>query len=122
MIKRFHSSLFFIRDIERTTDFYKNVGFEVEGETTTLRIVLGDFRLTFMLDGTDEIGVDIEGKERGTGVFTYVEVEDVDEHYKSLLSKGILTSSEPHSWPWGKREYTVKDPDGYTLVFFSSLK
>lgn len=122
MIKRLHSNLFFVRDINNTADFYRKTGFHVEGDQTTLRIVLGDFRLAFMLDGAGEISVDIEGKERGVGIFTYVEVEDVDKHYETLVNKGISTSSEPKDWPWGKREYAVKDPDGYTLVFYSPVK
>ena len=122
MIKRLHSSLFFVENINTTKDFYKNVGFSVEGDDTTLRIVLGDFRLAFMLDGAGEIEVNAKGKERGVGMFTYIEVNDVDEHYKTLVNKGISTSSEPKNWPWGKREYAVKDPDGYALVFYSPVK
>jgi len=26
------------------------------------------------------------------------------------------------TWPWGKREFVVKDPDGYKLVFFSPVR
>ena len=122
MIKRLHSSLFFVRDITVTADFYKKAGLKLEGDETTLRIVIGDFRLAFMVDGTDQIGVDTKDQERGVGMFTYIEVENVDEHYRSLVNAGITPSGEPHDWPWGKREYAVKDPDGYTLVFYSPMK
>jgi uncharacterized glyoxalase superfamily protein PhnB len=55
-------------------------------------------------------------------MFLYFEVENVDSFYKTLKEKDIPTSSEPKSWPWGKREFAVKDPDGYKLIFFAAIK
>ncbi len=49
-------------------------------------------------------------------------VENVDDYYKQLLDKGIKPSSEPKDWEWGNREFVVKDPDGYRLVFFNKVK
>jgi uncharacterized glyoxalase superfamily protein PhnB len=54
-------------------------------------------------------------------MFTYVEVEDVDEHFRKLKEAGIETSSEPTDWPWGKREFVARDPDGYKIVFYSPV-
>lgn len=31
---------------------------------------------------------------------------------------GMKPSSEPRDWPWGRREFVLRDPDGYKLVFF----
>jgi len=59
---------------------------------------------------------------KGLGIFTYVEVEDVDAYFKFLKENGIRMSSEPRDWPWGKREFVVRDPDGYKLVFYSPVK
>ena len=72
----------------------------------------------------DENETEIKEKPgmKGLGIFTYVEVENVDEYYNSIIEKGIRTSSEPKDWPWGKREFAVKDPDGYKLIFFSAIK
>lgn len=27
----------------------------------------------------------------------------------------------PRDWPWGNREFVLKDPDGYKLVFWHEL-
>jgi uncharacterized glyoxalase superfamily protein PhnB len=55
------------------------------------------------------------------GVFTYIETNNVDEQFKLIINNGIKTSGEPKDWPWGKREFAVKDPDGYKIVFYSSI-
>jgi len=121
MLKRFHSVLFYASDLTKTAEFYKQLGFEVEGDTETMRIKLGDFRLAFIDENKTPIKNESGIKPKGTGVFVYVEVEDVDKYFKSLKEKGVRTSSEPRDWPWGKREFVVKDPDGYKLVFYSPI-
>ena len=104
-----------------TASFYSNAGFSVESDEKTIRVICGDFRLAFMQDDKADIKIDSENSLRGVGMFTYVEVDDVDEQFKLLKEKGIETSSEPADWPWGKREFVVRDPDGYKIVFYSPI-
>lgn len=54
----------------------------------------------------------------GAGIFVYLSVENVDEFYKNLLSKGIKPVSAPRDWPSGNREFVIRDPDNYKLVIF----
>ena len=119
MIKRFHSNLFFVKDLERTAKFYQDLGFTIDKSSDTVRIKIGDFTLAFMDEAKVQIAKEAGLEPKGIGVFTYVKVEDVDVYFQSLKEKGIRTSSEPKDWPWGKREFAVKDPDGYKLVFFT---
>ena len=55
-------------------------------------------------------------------MFVYISVDDVDEFYRGLAQKGLKPSSEPRDWPWGNREFVIRDPDGYKLVFFKRNK
>jgi len=59
---------------------------------------------------------------KGAGLFLYIKVDDVDEFYQGVLAKGLKPSSEPRDWPWGNREFALRDPDGYKLVFFNKSK
>jgi hypothetical protein len=34
---------------------------------------------------------------------------------------GITPSTEPKDWPWGQREFVVRDPDRYKPVFYLKL-
>jgi len=122
MLKKFHSVLFYASDLNKTLEFYKQLGFDAELSEGTLRVKLGDFKLAFIDENQTPIKNDSGKSPKGLGVFTYVEVEDPDAYFNSLKEKGIHTSSEPRDWPWGKREFAVKDPDGYKLIFFSPIK
>ncbi len=121
MIKRVHSTLFFSNDLEKTAQFYEQLGFLVQKSEDGLKIKLGNFTLAFVDENKVLIQKEAHAKPKGLGVFTYIEVGNVDEYFRSLKEKGIHTSSEPRDWPWGKREFAVKDPDGYKLIFYSPL-
>lgn len=120
-IKRIHSNLYFVKDLALTANFYKNLGFEVVTAQDAVRIRVNDFTLAFMDEAQAEIANEAGVTPKGTGIFTYVETNDVDEQFNVIVNNGIKTSSEPKDWPWGKREFAVKDPDGYKIVFYSSI-
>ena len=119
MIERIHSTLFYASDLEQTARFYGELGFDAGKSADGVRVKLGNFTLAFVDENKTPIKKEAGARPKGLGVFTYVEVENVDEYFKSLKEKGVKTSSEPHDWPWGKREFAVKDPDGYKLIFYS---
>jgi uncharacterized glyoxalase superfamily protein PhnB len=121
-LKNVHSNLYFVSDVGRTAEFYKNLGFEVNVSNDTVRIKLNDFNLVFMDESQVQIKDEAGMSPKGIGFFTYIETKDVDAQYKTAINNGIKTSSEPNDWPWGKREFAVKDPDGYKMVFYSTIK
>jgi uncharacterized glyoxalase superfamily protein PhnB len=59
-----------------------------------------------------------DASTKGAGVFLYIKVDDVDEFHTAALSKGLKPDGEPESQPSGNREFVLRDPDGYNLVFF----
>jgi len=120
MIKRFHSTLFFARDIKKTVRFYEELGFSVIKLKDQVKIKLGDFIMAFIDENKTPIKNESGLKPKGLGIYTYIEVDNIDDYCQFIKSKGIH-STEPKTWPWGKREFVVKDPDGYKLVFYSPV-
>lgn len=118
-IKNIHSNLYFVKDMEVTEDFYKKLGFEAAISDGAVRINVNGFNLCFMDESKVHIDKEAGMNPKGLGVFTYVEVEDVDKHFELVKNNGVATSSEPTTFPWGKREFAVKDPDGYKMVFYT---
>ncbi len=122
MIKRLHSTLFYSSNLDRTAEFYTKLGFPVERDPDLVRIKMGDLRLAFV----DEFKTPIQNESgktpKGLGIYTYVEVDDVDGYHAWIKQQGVTPRTEPRSWPWGKREFAVKDPDGYKLIFYSLIK
>ena len=121
MGNKIYSILFYASDLSKTLEFYKKLGFSAELSEGTVRVAFDNVKLAFVDENKTEIKKESGMKPKGLGVFTYVKVDNVDEYYKSLVEKGIHTPSEPKDWPWGKREFAVKDPDGYKLIFFSDV-
>ena len=122
MIKRIHSTLFYASNLEKTAKFYEQLGFKVETEADLVRVKLGDFRLAFIDENQTPIKNESGMTPKGLGIYTYVEVEDVDQYFEFVKSQGVEPRSEPKDWPWGKGEFVVRDPDGYKLVFYSPVK
>lgn len=121
MIKRLHSALFYVSDLNKTAEFYEKIGFPVQKSSDGVRIEMGGFTWTFIDEKKTPIQNESGLTPKGLGIYLYAEVDNVDKHYQFVKSKGVH-STEPKSWPWGKREFVVKDPDGYKLVFYSPSK
>ena len=52
----------------------------------------------------------------------HLEVNDVDEVYSSLKSKGVKFDDPPANRPWGTRSTGFKDPEGYVVEIVGPLK
>jgi uncharacterized glyoxalase superfamily protein PhnB len=122
MIKRLHSNLFYSSDLSKTYAFLKQLGFDTQKSDDGVRVKMGDFTLAFIDENKTGIKNESGMKPKGTGIYTYVEVDDVDQYFEEIKKNGVTPRTEPKTWPWGKREFVVKDPDGYKFVFYSAAK
>jgi predicted enzyme related to lactoylglutathione lyase len=110
MITHIWSVTLTVSDLERAIDFYENkLGL-------TKKYQFNDYA-GFQCGGS-EIGVKTWGElhpPREGEPCIDLAVVDVDETYRSMLSKGVEFSKPPENAPWGSRIATFKDPDGNTL-------
>jgi catechol 2,3-dioxygenase-like lactoylglutathione lyase family enzyme len=121
-IKSISGVVCFVGNLDKTAAFYEKLGFRF-GKRTEDRLItyVNWFWVDFVTVGKDdearfqkEAGL----PNKGSGTFLCMSVDDVDVFYKSILSKGLIPSSEPSDRPTGRREFVLRDPDGYKLVFF----
>ena len=112
----------YVKDLDKTADFYETLGFEIKKRASNhVTAYMNWFWIDFLaIDKEDKPEFQKEANliNKGAGVYFYLSVDDVDEFYNGLLSKGLKPTSEPRDWPWGNREFVFRDPDGYKLVFF----
>lgn len=52
------------------------------------------------------------------GVFLALEVDDADAWYEHLAVHRVEIEVPPHNEPWGHRAFTVRDPDGLSIVIY----
>lgn len=116
----------YVKDIDKTAEFYDALGFQfTKREPDHLSIRLNWFWMDFHPQDKEdkpEFQQEANLDNKGAGMFLYISVDDVDEFYNGLLAKELKPSSEPRDWPWGNREFVMRDPDGYKLVFFKRNK
>lgn len=117
------SILLYVKDLKASLDFYKRIGFNIEHEDKkSVLVSLQGF--TFQLFDMAKVEFKLKDNNisKGEGVFVYIRINNVDSKYNELIRNNIKTSGEPIDWPWGNREFVVKDPDGYKLVFYNKLE
>jgi catechol 2,3-dioxygenase-like lactoylglutathione lyase family enzyme len=126
MLKQITSALYWVSDIAISVDFYQKVGFELKENTEQHAVLtLGNFAVELVpAQGheQDEFSKDASAEGKGKGVYLQIEVEDIDGLHSELVGKGLQPSAEPRDWPWGNREFVIKDPDGYKLCFWQLSK
>ncbi|HET6863740.1 MAG TPA: VOC family protein [Candidatus Saccharimonadales bacterium] len=108
---------FFVKDIDKTAEFYKTLGFKIEKhEKDYLLARMNWFSLDFVAEKNKS---DVP---KGKGICINISVGDVDEFYKRVLDKGLKPASGPQDFPGGFRNFVLNDPDGYNLVMFKRGK
>jgi catechol 2,3-dioxygenase-like lactoylglutathione lyase family enzyme len=116
----------YVKDTAKSAEFYEKLGFVIkQNDPDHLSIRLNWFWMDFHPQDKEdkpEFQKEANLDNKGAGLFTYINVEDVDEFYDGVVDKGLKPSSEPKDWPWGNREFVLRDLDGYKLVFFQKLK
>ena len=116
---------FTVSDLQKSLAFYRDVlGFTVkeswekDGALHGVELVAGS--VSFWL-GQDDWQ---KGRDRvkGQGCRLYVTTtQDIDALAASIKAKGWALEQEPTDQPWGWRDFSVVDPDGFKITIASGL-
>jgi len=124
-MKSVSGMVFYVKDTAATAAFYEALGFTfTKREPDHISVRLNWFWMDFHPSSKEDkpdFQQEAQSEPKGLGEFLYISVDDVDETYQDLVAKGLRPSSEPKDWPWGNREFVIRDPDGYKIVFFKKL-
>lgn len=122
MLVALNSALLFVSNVSETARFYTTLGFRVDNETDQAVVLrLGSFTIQCFDEAKVELKKDAGTPVKGSGVFFYLLAQDVDQVYTHVIEAGLHPSSQPRDWPWGNREFAIRDPDGYKLVIYRPL-
>ncbi len=118
--------VFIVKDLDRTKEFYEKLGFLVANrESDRLTIRLNWFWVDFVtVSREDNVEIQKEAalSNRGAGEWLCISVDDVDDFHAEVIKKGLKPDGMPDDRPVGRREFILRDPDGYKLVFFQKIK
>lgn len=101
------------------------------------RLRIGSHRCQLIFPGTDRqdrcgdasiVVIEWSGEspadDRGHQPLTHrimIPVPDVDKHYEIAKQSGAKILSEPQTYPFGERQYTVEDLGGHVWTFSQSV-
>ena len=115
------SPSFTVNDLDRSLSWYRDIlGFGVEetwknddGKVVGVSLKAGD--VSFMIGQDDwKKGRD---RRKGEGFRIYCETrKDVDTLAKRIETKGGRLDSGPTDQPWGVRDISLTDPDGFKIT------
>ncbi len=98
-------------DMEKTIKFYESLGFKVAKNDGQIAVAYVNwFSAEFHLAN------DIDDSPKD-GPLVLVSV-DLDEFYKGAVAAGHKPESELQPTVNGRREFSLRDPNGYLMVFF----
>ncbi len=120
------SPSFTVNDLPRSIAWYRDVlGFKVkeryksEGSLVGVGLQAGD---VFLMLGQDDWK---KGRDRkkGEGFRIYcMTTQDVDAIATRIQAAGGTLDDGPHNQPWGMRDFSLTDPDGFKLTIAKETK
>ncbi len=120
------SPSFTVNDLPRSIAWYRDVlGFKVkeryksEGSLVGVGLQAGD---VFLMLGQDDWK---KGRDRkkGEGFRIYcMTTQDVDAIAKRIQAAGGTLDDGPRNQPWGMRDFSLTDPDGFKLTIAKETK
>jgi uncharacterized glyoxalase superfamily protein PhnB len=116
------SPMLAVRNMKETIQFYRDslgfrMGMAFPDADNPEYADLSKDGMVIMLIPAKNIG--IGGDERlGFGVNLYMQINgDIDEYHNELTNKGVKVVVDTKDEPFGIRDFTVEDIDGYKLTF-----
>lgn len=116
---------FFVDDVNRSVDFYKDkIGLEIKRRD----IGFAEFHsgeATFAVWDISDVRKNLGDKvvsEKGhwcIGAFQFETGEEVTNYYHDLVEKKVEFVTELVDWPWGARAAYLKDPDGFLWEIYA---
>ena len=111
-----------VRDVKQTIQFYRDsLGFKI-GMTFPVAdnpeyADLSKDGMVLMFIPAENIGIGREEKF-GVGVNIYMQIDgDIDKYYNELKGKDVKIVVDIKDEPYGIRDFTIEDIDGYRLTF-----
>lgn len=116
-----------VRDMNRTIEFYRDrLGFKLgmvfPDVGTPEYADLSRDGMVLMFIPTRNCGID-DNERLGVGVSLYMEIDgDIDQYYEEVKRKSVQVTIDIKDEPFGIRDFSVADPDGYLLTFNQKIQ
>lgn len=118
---------FFVNDINKTIDFYKQLGFNVvmtvpeEGDITWAMLTCGS--VTFMFQTFQSLGKELPNISRqgGGSLLFYIKTSEIRNFFEKIKDNVKVVKGLEKTF-YGATEFSIEDNNGYLLTFAEDEK
>lgn len=118
---------FFVNDMNKTIDFYKQLGFNVvmtvpeEGDITWAMMTSGN--VTFMFQAFQSLGNELPSISRqgGGSLLFYIKTTEIRNFFEQIKDNVKVVKGLEKTF-YGATEFTIEDNNGYLLTFAEDEK
>lgn len=118
---------FFVNDINKTVDFYKQLGFNVvmtvpeEGDITWAMLTCGS--VTFMFQTFQRLGNELPSISRqgGGSLLFYIKTTEIRNFFEKIKDNVKVVKGLEKTF-YGATEFSIEDNNGYLLTFAEDEK
>jgi len=123
VIMKFSEICLITEDVSQQVAFYKGIlKAESVGDENNARILIEGSHIDIFSKQGMESMAPRSTLNAGYGSYTIeIEVADVDEEFKRLKNLNVTFVKLPEAYPWGRRSFRFRDPDGNIINFYSRL-
>jgi len=112
----------FVRDINATIEFYREIGFEVvttvpeQGDLVFAMMACGN--VTFMFQIFDSLGSEfpVISRQDGGSLLLYIQTKDIRQFHDKIKDKVNIVKGIEKTF-YGATEFSIQDINGYLLTF-----
>ena len=112
----------FVRDINETIKFYRNLGFKVvmtvpeKGDPVWAMMTCGD--VAFMFQSFESLGSELPAISRqdGGSLLLYIKIKDIRQFHDRIKDKVNVIKGLEKTF-YGATEFSIQDINGYLLTF-----
>ncbi len=117
----------FVKDINKTIDFYKQLGFSLtttvpeEGDFIFAMMTCGN--VTFMFQTFDSLGSELPAISRqdGGSLLLYIQTKEIRKFYDQIKDKVTIVKGLEKTF-YGAIEFAIRDINNYILTFAEDEK
>lgn len=117
----------FVNDINKTIDFYKELGFNVvttvpeQGDNFWAMMTCGN--VTFMFQTFESLGTELPtiSRQNGGSLLLYIQTSDIRKFF-DRIKDNVKVVKELEKTFYGATEFSIEDNNGYLLTFAEDEK
>ncbi len=112
----------FVRDIHKTIDFYKQLGFKVTmsvpEEGDPVWAMLSCENVSFMFQTFESLGDEIPeiSRKDGGSLLFYIQIKEIRKFYNRIKDQVKVIKGLEKTF-YGATEFSIQDNNGYILTF-----